>query len=61
MFIFLFVWQIHWLVLFFPIFFKIPELRKKSRIDYLKKRVVDKVEELDDDIRDWDYLFEGVK
>ena len=40
---------------------KIPELRKKSRIDYLKKRVVDKVEELDDDIRDWDYLFEGVK
>ncbi len=30
-------------------------------MDYLKKRVVDKVDELDDDIRDHDFLFDGVR
>ena len=39
----------------------IPELRKKSRRDYLKKREVDKVEELEADIVDEEYLFGDAK
>jgi len=38
--------------------FQIPDLRKKSRRDYVKKRRVDKVEMLQEDIRDDEYLFE---
>lgn len=36
----------------------IPDLRKKSRRDYVQKRRVDKVEMLQEDIRDDEYLFE---
>lgn len=36
----------------------IPDLRKKSRRDYVKKRRVHKVEMLQEDIRDEEYLFE---
>ncbi|XP_052241879.1 pre-mRNA-splicing factor ATP-dependent RNA helicase DHX16-like isoform X2 [Dreissena polymorpha] len=35
----------------------IPELRKKSRREYLKKRQVDKLQELEEDIQDEMYLF----
>ncbi|KAL5012827.1 hypothetical protein ScPMuIL_011378 [Solemya velum] len=35
----------------------IPELRKKSRMTYLGKRQVDKLEELEADVADEDYLF----
>ena len=35
----------------------IPELRKGSRRDYLKKREVDKLEELEMDIADEEFLF----
>ena len=38
--------------------FQIPDLRKKSRRDYVKKRRVDKVGMLQEDIRDDEYLFE---
>lgn len=37
----------------------IPELRKKSRRDYLKKREVDKLEELEGDIYDEEHFFVG--
>ena len=40
---------------------QIPELRKKSRKDYLKKRREDKLVELHDDIRDDEYVFEDTK
>ena len=40
---------------------KIPELRKKSRRDYLKKRRKDKLEELRDDIVDEEFLYNDVK
>jgi len=36
----------------------VPELRKKSRYDYLEKRKEDKLLELEADIRDDEYLFE---
>ena len=39
----------------------VPELRKKSRRDYLKKRQVDKLEEIEGDIIDEEYLFGGQK
>ena len=39
----------------------VPELRKQSRRDYLKKREVDKVEELEADIIDEEYLFGDAK
>ncbi|XP_068697159.1 pre-mRNA-splicing factor ATP-dependent RNA helicase DHX16-like [Montipora foliosa] len=39
----------------------IPDLRKKSRREYVKKRRVDKVEMLQEDIRDDEYLFEGTQ
>ena len=35
----------------------VPDLRKKSRRDYLKKREKDQLEALEDDIRDEEYLF----
>lgn len=35
----------------------VPELRKKSRRDYLKKRQVDKLDEMEGDIIDEEYLF----
>ena len=35
----------------------VPELRKKSRRDYLEKRTVDKMQELQDDIADEEFLF----
>lgn len=35
----------------------IPELRKKSRRDYLKKRNVDKLDDLEAELMDEDYLF----
>lgn len=35
-----------------------PELRKASRREYLKKRKEDKLMELEDDIRDDEYLFD---
>jgi pre-mRNA-splicing factor ATP-dependent RNA helicase DHX16 len=40
---------------------QIPELRKKSRMDYLKKRREDKLVELEDDIRDNKYVFDDVQ
>ena len=40
---------------------KIPELRKKSRRDYLKKRRKDKLEELRDDIADEEFLYNDIK
>lgn len=39
----------------------IPDLRKKSRRDYVKKRRVDKLETLQEDIRDDEYLFEDAQ
>lgn len=39
----------------------VPELRKKSRREYLKKRQNDKLEELDMAIKDEDYLFGDLK
>ncbi|KAK3088261.1 hypothetical protein FSP39_016720 [Pinctada imbricata] len=39
----------------------IPELRKKSRRDYLKKRNVDKLEDLEAELMDEEYLFGDVK
>ena len=39
----------------------VPELRKKSRRDYLKKRQVDKLEEIEGDIIDEEYLFSDQK
>ena len=39
----------------------IPELRKSSRRDYLKKREVDKLEELEADIADDEYLFSSAE
>jgi len=35
----------------------IPEIRKKSRRDYLKKRQLDKLDELEADIQDEMFLF----
>lgn len=35
----------------------IPELRKKSRRDYLKKRNVDKLDDLEAELMDEEYLF----
>lgn len=35
----------------------VPELRKKSRRDYLKKRNVDKLEDLEAELMDEEYLF----
>ena len=40
---------------------QIPELRKKSRRDYLKKRRKDKLEELRDDIVDEEFLYSDLK
>lgn len=40
---------------------QIPDLRKKSRRDYVKKRRVDKLEMLQEDIRDDEYLFEDAQ
>ena len=37
---------------------QIPGLRDKSRKDYLKKRRGDKLDELEDDIKDEEYMFE---
>ena len=39
----------------------VPDLRKKSRRDYLKKRQVDKLEEIEGDILDEEYLFSDQK
>ena len=39
----------------------VPELRKKSRRDYLKKRQVDKLDEMEGDIIDEEYLFADQK
>lgn len=39
----------------------IPGLRKKSRMDYLKKRREDKLVELDGDIKDHEFLFEDTE
>ena len=39
----------------------IPELRKGSRREYLKKREVDKLEELEADIMDDEYLFSSTE
>lgn len=39
----------------------IPELRKASRRDYAKKRKEMKLEELEDDVKDEEYLFRDVK
>lgn len=39
----------------------VPELRKKSRREYLKKRQSDKLEELDMAIKDEEYLFGDLK
>lgn len=36
----------------------IPKLRKESRRQYLKKRTVDKVTELEEDLKDDEYLFD---
>lgn len=36
---------------------QIPELRKKSRRDYLSKREKDKIEDLEAEIADEEYLF----
>lgn len=41
--------------------FMIDQLRKQSRRDYLKKREGEKVQELEDDIRDDEFLFEESK
>ena len=46
---------------FLLIFFQIPDLRKKSRRDYVKKRRVDQLEMLQEDIRDDEYLFEDAQ
>lgn len=40
---------------------QIPDLRKKSRRDYVKKRRVDKLEIIQEDIRDDEYLFEDAQ
>ena len=39
----------------------IPELRKKSRRDYLKMRAGDKLDDLETEIREEEYYFEGQK
>ena len=39
----------------------IPDLRKGSRREYLKRREVDKVEELEADIQDEEYLFSSTE
>lgn len=39
---------------FFP---QLPELRKQSRREYLKKREAEKLEDLEAEIRDDEYLF----
>ena len=39
----------------------IPELRKESRREYLKKRQTDKLEDLELEIQEEEYFFEGSK
>ena len=41
--------------------FQVPELRKKSRREYVKKRRDDKLEMLQEDIQDDEYLFEDAQ
>ena len=40
---------------------QIPELRKKSRMDYLRKRREDRLVELEVDIKDNKYVFDDVQ
>lgn len=44
-------------LLFSPLVLQLPELRKRSRWDYLKKRETEKMEDLEADIKDDEYLF----
>lgn len=46
---------------FINFFCQIPDLRKKSRRDYVKKRRVDQLEMLQEDILDDEYLFENAQ
>ena len=39
----------------------VPELRKKSRYEYLEKRKAEKLKELQDDIHDDEYLYGDVR
>ena len=39
----------------------VPEIRKKSRRDYLEKRRHDKLEDLEQEINEEEYYFEGQK
>ena len=39
----------------------VPDLRKSSRREYLKKREVDKLDELEADIADDEYLFSSAE
>ena len=45
----------------FNVYFQIPDLRKKSRREYVKKRRVDKLVMLQEDIRDDEYLYEDTQ
>lgn len=40
-----------------PVSLQLPELRKQSRWDYLKKREEEKLEDLEAEIKDDEYLF----
>lgn len=44
-------------LLFSPLVLQLPELRKQSRREYLKKREMEKLEDLDAEIKDDEYLF----
>lgn len=44
-------------LLFPPLVLQLPELRKRSRWEYLKKRETEKMEDLEADIKDDEYLF----
>lgn len=44
-------------ILSLPLSLQLPELRKRSRWDYLKKREAEKLEDLEAEIRDDEYLF----
>lgn len=45
------------LYLISPLVLQLPELRKRSRWEYLKKRETEKLEDLEAEIKDDEYLF----
>lgn len=50
-------WLILHVLLTVPMCLKLPELRKKSRQSYLKKREEEKLEDLEAEIKDEEYFF----